>query len=120
MLVIPSQTFLKKSIYKRFLSLRNTPAHCIAFIVNPSPEHDRLSFISAEKHAVVVFYCPGPRTPRGGTSLEKLLPLIHPLDDHLAVHVAHINRVNAWAWLLEHLPIQKLPQGTRKLSSEIV
>ena len=49
-----------------------------------------------------MFYCPGPRPPRGGTSLEKLLPLIHPQDDHLAVHVAHINRVNAWAWLLEH------------------
>jgi len=44
-----------------------------------------------------VFYCPGPRPPRGGTSLEKLLPLIHPLDDHLAVHVALLNRVNAWA-----------------------
>ena len=70
--VIPSQTFLKKNIYKRFLSLRNTPAHCIAFVVNPSPEFDRLSFISAEEHAVVVFYCPGPRPPRGGTSLEKL------------------------------------------------
>merc|ERR1711954_145040 len=28
--------------------------------------------------------------------------------------------VNAWAWLLEHSPIEKLPQGTRKLSSEIV
>ena len=38
----------------------------------------------------------------GGTSLEKLLPLIHPLDDHLAVHVAHLNRVNARAWLQEH------------------
>ena len=93
---------LKKRFKKRFLSLRNTPAHCIAFVVNPSPEYDRLSFISAEEHAVIVFYCPGPRPPRGGTSLEKLLPLIHPLDDHLAVHVAHINRVNAWAWLLEH------------------
>ena len=101
--VIPSQTFLKKkSIYRRFLSLLKTPAHCIAFVINPSPEFDRLSFISAEEHAVVVFYCPGPRPPRGRTSLEKLLPLIHPLDDHLAVHVAHINRVNAWAWLLEH------------------
>ena len=93
----------KKSIYKRFLSLRNTPAHCIALRLLLTPHLNiRLSFISAEEHAVVVFYCPGPRPPRGGTSLEKLLPLIHPLDDHLAVHVAHINRVNAWSWLLEH------------------
>ena len=42
-----------------------------------------------------MFYCPGPRPPRGGTSLEKLLPLIHPLDDHLTVHVAHLTCVNA-------------------------
>ena len=47
-------------------------------------------------------YCPGPRPPRGGTSPEKLPPLIHPLDDHLTVHVAHLNHVNAGAWLLEH------------------
>ena len=101
--VIPSQTFLKKkSIYKRFLSLLKTPAHCIAFVINPSPEFDRLSFISAEEHAVVVAYCPGPRPPRGGTSPEKLLPLIHPLDDHLTVHVSHLNHVNAGAWLLDH------------------
>lgn len=102
--VIPSQTFLKKKYLQKIPFPPKYPCtlHCIAFVVNPSPEYDRLSFISAEEHAVVVFYCPGPRPPRGGTSLEKLLPLIHPLDDHLAVHVAHLNRVNAWAWLLEH------------------
>ena len=37
-------------------------------------------------------YCPGLRPPRGGTSLEKFLTLLHPLDDHLTGHVACLNR----------------------------
>ena len=91
--VIPSQTFLKKKYLQKIPFPPKYPCtlHCIAFVVNPSPEYDRLSFISAEEHAVVVFYCPGPRPPQGGTSLEILLALLHPLNDHLIEHVAHPN-----------------------------
>ena len=93
---------LKKKVFTKDSFPSEIPLHIALRLLLTPHLNIRLSFISAEEHAVVVFYCPGPRPPRGGTSLEKLLPLIHPLDDHLAVHVAHINRVNAWAWLLEH------------------
>ena len=40
-----------------------------------------------------MLYCPGPCSPRGGNSLEILLALLYPLNDHLIVHVAHLNQV---------------------------
>ena len=59
------------------------------------------------------------QSSRRCASLEKLLALLHPLEDHLTVHCACCPSQSR-QWLLEHSPIQKLPQGTRKLSSEIV
>ena len=76
----------KKNVYKRFLHLRNTLPTTID--KNPSPE-DQPSFILSDQQSL---YCPGLRPPRGGTSLEKFLTLLHPLDDHLTGHVACLNR----------------------------
>ena len=87
---IPSQIFLKKSIYKRFLHLRNTLHIALCLLFTP---HLNLTDLHISRTAVVVLYCPGPRSPRGGTSLEISLALLHPLNDHLTVHVAHPNRV---------------------------
>ena len=53
--------------------------------------HLNLTDFHISRTADIVLYCPGPRSPRGGTSLEILLTLLHPLNDYLIVHVAHPN-----------------------------